>query len=150
MWQPASRCSQAAAQGYGTRVYNLSNRTLASRDLLQTPVGVAAGEQAGQVAVLLLGRGDAADVQLLGLAPGEAPGWAAADVLRGQAPLCLGSGVGASGRVRLLGRGWGARWNLLCLGGRTGDARSGAAVKLSRFLKPLSPNTQSILLAAKT
>ena len=94
-----------------------------SRDLLQTPVGVAAGEQAGQVAVLLLGRGDAADVQLLGLAPSEAPAWAAADVLRGQAPLCLGSGIGASGRVRLLGRVRGVTWGFfLC------RPRSGAAV----------------------
>ena len=73
-----------------------------NRDLLQTPVGVAAGEEPGQVAVLLLGRGDTADVQMLGLASGEGPAWAAADVLRGQAPLCLGSGVGASGRVRPL------------------------------------------------
>ena len=76
-------------------------RVCMNRNLLQTPVGVAAGEEPGRLAVLLLGRGDTADVQMLGLASGDEPAWAAADVLRGQAPLCLGSGVCASGRVRL-------------------------------------------------
>lgn len=71
------------------------------RNLLKTPVGVAFGGDAGQAAVLVEGRGDTAGVEMLGLGPGagEAPAWAAADVLRSQAPLCLCSGTGAAGRV---------------------------------------------------
>ncbi|KAK9832499.1 hypothetical protein WJX81_002288 [Elliptochloris bilobata] len=93
------------------------------RNLLQTPVGVAAGDAPGQVAVLVEGRGDTAGVEMLGIGSGsgEAPAWAAADVLRGQAPLCLCSGTGASGRGVLLAAA--AKTRLAVL-----DARSGAVL----------------------
>ena len=79
----------------------IRHRLCTRRNLLKTPVGVAFGGDAGQAAVLVEGRGDTVGVEMLGLGSGagEAPAWAAADVLRGQAPLCLCSGTGAAGRV---------------------------------------------------
>jgi hypothetical protein len=63
---------------------------------------VAFGPDAQTAAVLLEERGGTAGVAAFAVGPAaaDAPAWAAPDVLRGQAPLCLCAGAGAAGRVR--------------------------------------------------
>ncbi len=72
------------------------------RNLLAAPVDVAFGPDAQTAAVLLEERGGTAGVQAfaVGSAAADAPAWAAPDVLRGQAPLCLCAGARAGSPVR--------------------------------------------------